>query len=148
MTRAMRRCTAALLLWVPVAAVAQGDRPAEAARADSVRADSILEARTSALSRQLRCAVCQGISIQESPSGLALEMRAVVKDQLREGRSEAEVKDYFVAKYGEWILLEPKARGFNLLLLYVLPVLLVLGGLAGVAVLVRRWSSPPEAPPA
>ena len=89
----------------------------------------------------LRCPVCQGESIQDSPSELAQEMRAVVRDQLRAGKTPDEIKAYFVSKYGEWILLEPAMTGLNTLL-YVFPVLLVLGGLALVTVLVRRWSTP------
>ena len=103
--------------------------------------DSALEARTSAVASTLRCPVCQGESIQDSPSALAQEMRAVVRDQLRAGKTPDEVKAYFVSRYGEWILLEPTKTGLNILL-YVLPVLLVVGGLALVAVLVRRWTAP------
>jgi cytochrome c-type biogenesis protein CcmH len=105
--------------------------------------DSVLEARTSALAAQLRCPVCQGLSIQDSPSELSQEMRSLVKDQLKAGKSPEEVKAYFVSKYGEWILLEPKPRGFNLLV-YALPVLLVAGGIGLVTVLVKRWTRPPE----
>lgn len=104
---------------------------------DSVR----LEQRTSAVASELRCPVCQGLSIQDSPSELAQQMRAVVRDQLAAGRTPDEVKRYFVDKYGEWILLEPQARGFNVLI-YVLPVAAVLVGAAAVVVAVRRWSRP------
>ncbi len=107
--------------------------------------DSALEARTTAVASTLRCPVCQGESIQESPSELARQMRAVVRDQLRAGNTPDEVKAYFVSKYGEWILLEPTMTGLNILL-YVLPVLLVVGGLALVAVLVRRWTTPEATP--
>jgi cytochrome c-type biogenesis protein CcmH len=105
--------------------------------------DSALEARTSAVAAQLRCPVCQGLSIQDSPSELSQQMRSLVKDQLKAGKSPDEIKAYFVSKYGEWILLEPKPRGFNLLV-YALPVLLVAGGIGLIAVLVRRWTRPPE----
>ena len=108
----------------------------------SATEDSVLEARTSALASTLRCPVCQGESIQDSPSELAQNMRAVVRDQLRAGRTPDEVKQYFVSKYGEWILLEPEMKGLNVLL-YVFPVLLVVGGLALVVVLVKRWTTPP-----
>jgi cytochrome c-type biogenesis protein CcmH len=107
--------------------------------------DSALEARTSAVAAQLRCPVCQGLSIQDSPSELSQQMRSLVKDQLKAGKSPDEVKAYFVSKYGEWILLEPKPRGFNLLV-YALPVLLVAGGIGLIAVLVKRWTRPPEPP--
>jgi len=104
--------------------------------------DSVqLEKRTSAVAAELRCPVCQGLSIQDSPSELALQMRGVVRDQLAAGRTPDEVKRYFVEKYGEWILLEPQAQGFNILV-YVLPIAAVLGGIAIVATAVRRWSRP------
>lgn len=139
---------ASLLVASPVARAQDADAATALSRADSVRADSVLEVRTSALAAELRCAVCQGISIQESPSALAREMRAVVKEQLRDGRTPDEVKEFFVAAYGEWILLSPRPRGLNLLL-YVLPGLLLLGGAALVALLVRRWTAvvPPDEPP-
>ena len=124
---------AALAAFAPLAAAQQ---------AQQAQSDSILEARTAALSAQLRCPVCQGLSIQDSPSELSQQMRAVVKDQLREGKTPDEVKAYFISKYGQWILLEPKPSGFNLLV-YALPVALVAAGLGVVAVAVRKWTRPP-----
>ncbi len=82
--------------------------------------------RYAAVASQLRCPVCQGESIQESPAELAKEMRQVVREQLAAGRSSEEVKAYFVSKYGEWILLEPKAHGANLTV-YLLPFVHVAG---------------------
>ena len=98
-----------------------------------------------AVSTQLRCPVCQGESIQESPADLAKEMRRLVRDQLAAGRTTEEVKAYFVSKYGEWILLEPKARGVNLTV-YLLPFVMLIGGAALILVSVRRWSKPHPAP--
>lgn len=112
-------------------------------RAAATSADTALEARTSAVAATLRCPVCQGESIQESPSALAQQMRALVREKLRTGESPDEVKAYFVSRYGEWILLEPKMTGLNVVL-YVLPVLLVVGGLGLVVFLVRRWTRPVE----
>lgn len=100
--------------------------------------DSELEARTTALASQLRCPVCQGESIQDSPSALAQEMRALVRDQLAAGRTPDEVKAYFVGRYGEWILLQPRARGINLVV-YLAPFAVILGGGIVVAFAVRRW---------
>jgi len=91
----------------------------------------------------LRCPVCQGESIQESPAELAKEMRQVVREQLAAGRSSDEVKAYFVSKYGEWILLEPKAHGVNLTV-YVVPMVLLLGGAVGILLAVRKWTRPTE----
>jgi cytochrome c-type biogenesis protein CcmH len=109
------------------------------------RGDSALEARTSAVASQLRCPVCQGLSIQDSPSELAQSMRAVVRDQLAQGKSPDEVKAYFISKYGEWILLAPQPQGFNLVA-YAVPLLVVLGGGTLIALAVRRWTAAP--PPA
>lgn len=108
-------------------------------------ADSVLEARTSAVASQLRCPVCQGLSIQDSPSDLSQSMRAVVREQLAQGKTPEQVKAYFVSKYGEWILLAPSAHGFNLLA-YAVPLLVVLGGGAGIVIAVRRWTRPPIEP--
>ena len=114
--------------------------------ANSARAqDQDLEARTTAVASTLRCPVCQGESIQDSPSELARQMRAVVRDRLRAGETPEQVKAYFASKYGEWILLEPRMTGLNILL-YVLPVVLVVGGIALVAILVRRWTTPEATP--
>jgi cytochrome c-type biogenesis protein CcmH len=104
-------------------------------------ADSALDAQTTAVASTLRCPVCQGESIQDSPSDLARQMRAVVRDRLRAGETPDEVKAYFASKYGEWILLEPTMKGLNVML-YAIPVLLVVGGLVLVTFLVRRWTAP------
>ncbi|HEV8411211.1 MAG TPA: cytochrome c-type biogenesis protein [Gemmatimonadaceae bacterium] len=106
------------------------------------QADSVLEARTAVVASQLRCPVCQGLSIQDSPSELSQQMRAVVKDQLREGKTPEEVKAYFISKYGEWILLEPPAHGINIFV-YALPLLVIAAGLGVIVVAVRKWTHTP-----
>ena len=116
-------------------------------RARTRSADTALEERTSAVAATLRCPVCQGESIQESPSALAQQMRAVVRDRLRAGQTPDEVRAYFVSRYGEWILLEPTMKGLNVAL-YVLPVVLIGGGLVLVVFLVRRWTAPASTDPA
>jgi len=102
--------------------------------------DSILEARTREIAAHLRCPVCQGLSIEDSPSELSQQMKQVVRDQLRAGKSPDEVKAYFVSKYGEWILLEPKPAGMNLAV-YLLPLLLLVGGGGLIFVMVRKWTA-------
>jgi cytochrome c-type biogenesis protein CcmH len=104
--------------------------------------DVALEAATRAVASELRCVVCQGLSIEDSPSELARSMRAVVRDQLAEGRTPDEVKAYFVSRYGEWVLLRPQARGFNLTV-YLLPVAMLLGGALFLMVVIRRWARQP-----
>lgn len=130
-----------LTLCVAGHALSQDDPARTPATATQEPPDADLEARTSAVASTLRCPVCQGESIQDSPSDLAQDMRALVREQLRAGKTPEEVRAYFVGRYGEWILLEPKMAGLNILL-YVFPVVVVLGGLALVVVLVRKWSSP------
>ena len=130
----MKRLVVALL-----AAALLGD--AMPAIAQDAVPDSVLEARTTAVAATLRCPVCQSESIQDSPAELAQQMRAVVRDRLRAGESPEQIKAYFVSKYGEWILLEPRMTGLNILL-YALPVVLVIGGIALVVVLVRKWTTP------
>ena len=66
-------------------------------------------------------------------------MRSVVRDQLASGKTPDEVKDYFVSKYGEWILLAPAPRGFNIVA-YALPVLVVIVGCGLIVFAVRRWT--------
>lgn len=109
------------------------------AQASVAGADSAVEAKVHELSSVLRCPVCQGLSLQDSPSELAGEMRDVIREQLKAGKTPDEVKQYFVQKYGEWILLQPKATGFNLLV-YLLPALAVAGGLVLVWRVVRKWT--------
>lgn len=136
---------AAMLIGLAPAAGAQAVPAAPLPDTPQVQAtDSVLEARVRAVAAELRCPVCQGESILDSPAELAQQMKAVVRDQLREGRTPDEIKAYFVGRYGEWILLRPAMKGLNIAL-YVFPVLLVIGGLALVAMLVRRWTSPPPA---
>jgi cytochrome c-type biogenesis protein CcmH len=108
-------------------------------QAGMVVEETLIDRQTREISSQLRCVVCQGLSLQDSPSTLAQEMRAIVREKLEEGMTPAEVKAYFVEKYGEWVLLEPDPRGFNLLV-YVLPVALLFGGAGFVFLKARSWT--------
>jgi cytochrome c-type biogenesis protein CcmH/NrfF len=101
-------------------------------------AELALEEETKNVAAQLRCPVCQGLSIQDSPSELARQMKDVVREKLRAGETADQVKAYYVSKYGEWVLLTPPARGFNLAV-YLLPFGALLGGIVLVFVLARRW---------
>ncbi len=101
--------------------------------------DEAIDELAREVSSELRCPVCQGLSIQDSPTELAQGMRGVVRDKLAQGQTPEEVKAYFVGRYGEWILMRPRASGFNLLV-YVLPVLGLAAGGALVFALTRRWT--------
>lgn len=97
-----------------------------------------LEAQVQSLAAQLRCPVCQNLSVADSPSEMARQMRDLIRDRLRQGERPEAVKAYFVGRYGEWILLVPPPRGFSLLA-WVAPFLGLGGGLAGSFLLLRRW---------
>jgi len=129
------------LLFALLVAAPPIDAPPDAAvtQAPSTHEETQLERDTRQLATELRCPVCQGLSLQDSPSGLSQEMRAIIREQLVAGKSVAEVKQYFVEKYGEWILLEPQPRGFNLTV-YIAPVLLLLGGAAFIYFTARKWT--------
>jgi cytochrome c-type biogenesis protein CcmH/NrfF len=96
------------------------------------------EAHVREIASQLRCPVCQGLSVGDSPSELANEMRTLIREQLQQGKTSAEVLDYFAQRYGEWILLAPPKHGFNLVI-WVLPFVLLPVGAAAVYVGARRW---------
>ncbi|HEX2168437.1 MAG TPA: cytochrome c-type biogenesis protein [Longimicrobiales bacterium] len=98
-----------------------------------------LDRQVEEVSSELRCVVCQGLSIQDSPSTLAQEMRGVVRDQLAAGRTPEQVKAYFVDRYGEWVLLRPKASGVNLMV-YLLPIAVIVGGAAFIFMKARTWT--------
>lgn len=95
----------------------------------------------------LRCVVCQNLSVADSPSEMASQMRAIIRERLAAGESPQDVQRYFVDRYGEWILLEPPRRGFNLVV-WLLPLVVVVAGLASVVILVRRWTQRRRATPA
>ncbi len=111
---------------------------AEAVDQAQAAVDPALEAQVRAIASKLRCPTCRALSVQDSPSGMAQEMRGLIRDQLRAGKSTDEITAYFVDRYGEWILLEPTAEGFNWTV-WLLPVVLLLGGLAFVLMTARRW---------
>jgi cytochrome c-type biogenesis protein CcmH len=140
---------AALLTFASVTAAAQ------AAQSDSARpgapaprpaaVDSALERRVNQVSANLRCPVCQGLSILDSPSELAQDMKRLVREQLAAGKSQADIEQYFIARYGEWVLLKPSARGANLTV-WLLPAVLILGGGLFLGFVVRRWIRQSSAP--
>jgi cytochrome c-type biogenesis protein CcmH len=98
-----------------------------------------LEERTREIATELRCVVCQNLSVADSPSEMAQQMRAVVREQVQAGKTPEQIKDFFVSKYGEWVLLKPKTTGFSALL-WILPYAALILGILGALWVIRRWS--------
>jgi cytochrome c-type biogenesis protein CcmH/NrfF len=126
----------------PVEAALQA-RTAEQPAASRVVQETLIDRQTREISSKLRCVVCQGLSLQDSPSQLAQEMRGIVREKLEEGMTPDEVQEYFVARYGEWVLLAPEPKGFNLVV-YVLPLAMLFGGAGFVFFTARNWTRPED----
>ncbi|HZY67668.1 MAG TPA: cytochrome c-type biogenesis protein [Devosia sp.] len=137
----MRTLLALLLtLWLAV--------PALAVNPDEILADPVLETRARAISAQLRCLVCQNESIDDSNADLARELRLIVRERLVAGDSDAQVLQYLVDRYGEYVLLRPVFAPHTALLWAAAPVILVIGGVAIVLALRRRRAGDDLAAPA
>ena len=106
--RARRRAAAVTAGLLALALAAGIDRVALAA--------TVSDEDVQAIASQLRCVVCQNLSVADSPSEMAHQMRALIRERLAAGDRPAEVMAYFVQRYGDWVLLSPPARGLNLLL--------------------------------
>ncbi len=91
------------------------------------------------LAAQLRCAVCQSQSVAESDSELAVEMKRVIAEKFDQGASEAEVVDYFVARYGDYILMKPRSDGAGRLL-WLAPALILMLVVTVVVLQIRQRS--------
>ena len=107
---------------------------------DEVLSDPALEARARAISSQLRCMICQNQSIDDSDAELAHDLRVLLRDRLKAGDSDAQVMDYIVSRYGEFVLLKPRFSLRNAFLWGTPVVLLAIG--AGVLLLTLRGRKP------
>ena len=103
--------------------------PALAVRPDEMLADPGLEARARTISEGLRCLVCQNQSIDDSDADLAHDLRVLVRERLTAGDTDDQVRAYLVARYGEYVLLNPVIAPHTLLLWVAAPVVLVIGGI-------------------
>ena len=111
--------------------------PAWAVQPDEILDDPVLEARARALSKEIRCLVCQNESIDSSNADLARDLRILVRERMTAGDSDAEVKAYLVARYGDFVLLDPPVKPSTYLLWFG-PALVLLLGAGGVFVFFTR----------
>lgn len=125
-----------------VAALTIFAQPAFAVLPDEVLSDPVLEARARALSQTLRCMVCQNQSIDDSDAPLARDLRILVRERLKAGDTDRQIREFLIARYGKFVLLQPE-KDRSTFLLWATPLLVLLvGGL----VLLRFFRRPP--PPA
>ena len=129
----MRRCVAAIVLGLALLAAS----PAAAVLPDEMLGDPALEARARALSKIIRCLVCQNQSIDDSGADLARDLRILVRQRLTAGDSDGQVLDYLVKRYGDFVLLKPRVRGATYVLWFG-PLALFLMGTLGVALFLRK----------
>ncbi len=111
--------------------------PALAVQPDEVLPDKALEARARALSAELRCMVCQNQSIDDSDADLARDVRLLLRERLVAGDSDADVINYLVARYGEFVLLKPRLS-LHTVLLWAAPPLVLIGGGVLIFLFLRR----------
>ena len=107
-----------------------------AREAPSAADDPVLENRVIKLTSDLRCLVCQNQSLADSHADLAIDLKNQVRNQMQAGKSDAEIRDYMVARYGDFVLYDPPFKS-STLLLWAGPFALLLVGLLGLAVYLR-----------
>lgn len=108
-----------------------------AAEAKPVSEDPALEQQVMQISNELRCLVCQNQTIADSNADLAIDLRKQVREQLRQGKSEQEILDYMVQRYGDFVRYRPPVK-MQTLVLWVGPFLLLAGGLIALLRFLRR----------
>jgi cytochrome c-type biogenesis protein CcmH len=110
---------------------------AAAVQPDEMLPDPALESRARALSRDLRCMVCQNQSIDDSEAPLARDLRILVRERLKQGDSDRQVLDYLTTRYGEFVLLRP-ALAWHTVLLWFGPLALLIVGTIALGIAARR----------
>lgn len=128
----MKRRLAALLIATVLAAPW-----AQASTGPDRLADPRLEDRAVALQRQFRCVVCQGESLDESNAPLAADLRRLIRNMIQQGRSDADIEHYLVARYGDFVLMKPPIEPETYLLWFGPLIVLMVGGAAAAAAVIR-----------
>ena len=112
--------------------------PVFAVQPSEILSDPVLESRAREISAGLRCPVCQNESIDESNATISHELRVLLRERLVAGDTDAQVVDFLVARFGEFILLQPDRQGANLILWAAAPVMLIIALLVGWITIRRR----------
>ena len=128
-----------------VALALLGATPLHAVQVDEILPDAKLEARARVISHDLRCMVCQNQSIDDSEAPLARDLRLLVRERLKAGDSDAQVVDYLVARYGEFVLLNPRVS-WHTAILWGAPLTILILGLFTIGFSVLRRSAGPALP--
>lgn len=102
--------------------------------------EEAIDIKTRKIAKTLRCAVCQTESVWESNAGLARQMREVIRERVAQGQSAEEIRAYFLGRYGDYILLEPRKSGLNWVIWAGPFILLGVGGVA-LFLTLRRWTA-------
>ncbi len=131
-----------ILRALAIAVLLLGSAPAHAVLPDEVLADPLLETRARALSRNIRCLVCQNQSIDNSNADLARDLRVLVRERLTAGDSDQQILDFLIARYGDFIMLKPPFRGATFLLWFG-PAIVFGAAVIGLGIYFRRRRNTP-----
>jgi cytochrome c-type biogenesis protein CcmH len=137
----MRRLALLAFLFIALASTAGAVEPGERL------ADPALEARARALSKELRCLVCQNESIDDSNADLAHDLRALLRERIKDGDSDQQAINFIVSRYGDFVLLKPPIEPATYVLWFA-PLALLAFGTIGIVVALRRRYATPQAAPA
>ena len=121
--------------------------PVLAVQPDEILQDPGLETRARMISREIRCPVCQGETIDDSTAPISRDLRLIIRERLLAGDSNDEVIDFVVERYGEFVLFKPRASGWNWVLWLSGPVALLAAG-GGIWLTRRHRQAAPPGPPA
>jgi cytochrome c-type biogenesis protein CcmH len=108
--------------------------------------DPVQQARYESITRELRCLVCQNEAIADSNATLARDLRREVREMIVEGKTDDEIREFMIARYGDFVLYKPRMTPINFLL-WAAPVLLLVGGVYGVVRVVKRRAAEADVEP-
>jgi cytochrome c-type biogenesis protein CcmH len=127
----MRSVTALLVVWALLAPGVAGAKEAPPV------GDPVLEKRVMTLAEELRCLVCQNQTLADSQAELAVDLRNQIRDQIKRGDTDEDIKKYMVQRYGDFVLYRPPLKSTTMLLWFG-PALLVLGGATALVIAIKR----------